>query len=383
MDIQKKEQLKRILYTRSFIDLMSKYIILLCVLVFFLPVAFCFTILTYCYMYNFVHPETEFSVFFQYFIISLCVVVGIAGISFFTKIIVNIIFSLLEKIALSKENSHEYYIKQDIIRIKRETHCTVWRLFESILKIIKITITILVIGVTIISCIPYICIWFREADLYSLDNKLTLFLTITSFILGPIIYFVCSNHLLKKEIKNIKASIDITQNILFSKNKPSVSREPYHPSSNDYYSYHHKPKSRRRTFTELSKIRVDEMTGVEFENYCATLLPYSGYSNIEGTKVSGDQGVDLTAFKGGINYAIQCKRYNSKVSNKAVQEVIAGMKVYNCEKSMVMTTNYYTKSAQELAEIWDVILIDRDKLENMQQHAIAAQAAISPDSPNQ
>ena len=64
----------------------------------------------------------------------------------------------------------------------------------------------------------------------------------------------------------------------------------------------------------------------------------------------------------GIKTVVQVKQYSSKVGNKAVQEIIAGKAFYNADEAIVMTNNYFTESAIELAENTGVILFDRDKL---------------------
>ena len=64
--------------------------------------------------------------------------------------------------------------------------------------------------------------------------------------------------------------------------------------------------------------------GLSFEYTCASILRKRGFSNVDVTKGSGDQGIDVLAWKGGTKYGIQCKLYASPVGNKAVQEAYAG-----------------------------------------------------------
>ena len=109
----------------------------------------------------------------------------------------------------------------------------------------------------------------------------------------------------------------------------------------------------------------DLMEGHEFEYYCAELLRKNGYRNVEVTKASGDQGIDIIAYKNGVKYGIQCKCYSSNIGNKAVQEVFAGIKFYDCKVGIVMTNRYYTASAKELAAKNGIILYDRDKLNDL------------------
>ncbi len=94
----------------------------------------------------------------------------------------------------------------------------------------------------------------------------------------------------------------------------------------------------------------DNMDGHEFESFCATLLKQNGFKSVSVTKGSGDQGIDILATKDGIKYGIQCKCYSSEVGNKAVQEAFSGKTFYNQHVGVVLTNNYFTPSAKELAE---------------------------------
>lgn len=107
---------------------------------------------------------------------------------------------------------------------------------------------------------------------------------------------------------------------------------------------------------------IDEMDGHEFEYFCANILRAQGYENISVTRGSGDQGVDIIAEREGIKYAIQCKRYSQPVGNKAVQEIYAGKAFYHCHIGIIMTNNYFTASAKELAKENGIVLWDREYL---------------------
>lgn len=58
---------------------------------------------------------------------------------------------------------------------------------------------------------------------------------------------------------------------------------------------------------------------------------------------------DLVLKKFGEITIVQAKRYNNKVTNKAIQEVVASIKYYNAHKGAVITNNEFTDSAIELA----------------------------------
>lgn len=98
------------------------------------------------------------------------------------------------------------------------------------------------------------------------------------------------------------------------------------------------------------------MDGIQFEHRCAELLRYRGFHKVVVTKSSGDQGIDILAYKNGSKYGIQCKYYSHPVGNKAIQEAYAGAEFYDCDSAIVMTNNTFTKAARELAAKLDVEL---------------------------
>ncbi|MGB9938221.1 restriction endonuclease [Methanosarcina sp.] len=67
----------------------------------------------------------------------------------------------------------------------------------------------------------------------------------------------------------------------------------------------------------------------------------------------------------GIRTAVQVKRYSSKVSNGAVQEVVAAKGLYKCTQGMVVTNNYFTDCAKQLAKANGIELIDRNELRKL------------------
>ena len=125
-----------------------------------------------------------------------------------------------------------------------------------------------------------------------------------------------------------------------------------------------KPGSSNRTRV-LPDSSIDNMDGHDFEYWCADLLRYNGFSKIEVTKGSNDQGVDIIAVKDGEKYAIQCKRYSKNVGNKAVQEVSTGKIIYGCSHAIVMTNSYFTLGAITAAKAVGVTLWDRNRLSAM------------------
>lgn len=115
---------------------------------------------------------------------------------------------------------------------------------------------------------------------------------------------------------------------------------------------------------------VDLMSGTEFENFIAVLFQKMGYSS-EVTKHSGDQGIDVIAEKNGTKIGIQAKCYSGSVGNSAIQEVATGKNHYRLDKAIVVTNNFFTPSAFELAKSNSVILWDRNILKEKIEQAFS------------
>lgn len=127
---------------------------------------------------------------------------------------------------------------------------------------------------------------------------------------------------------------------------------------------HNKEDLLYNDYTSENQVTIDDidlMSGTEFEKYIKQLLESMGYK-CQLTKTTGDQGIDIIAEKDKTKIAIQTKCYSAKVGNHAIMEAVAGMKHYTATKCMVITNNYFTKSAIELAKSNNVVLWNRDTL---------------------
>ena len=105
---------------------------------------------------------------------------------------------------------------------------------------------------------------------------------------------------------------------------------------------------------------IDLMEGHDFEYFCADLLCKKGFQEVEVTKGSGDYGIDILAQKDGVTYGIQCKCYTTPVGVKAVQEAYAGRDYYDCMVGVVLTNQYFTTPAVEVAKKLKIMLWDRE-----------------------
>ncbi len=121
----------------------------------------------------------------------------------------------------------------------------------------------------------------------------------------------------------------------------------------------------RRITTNLRLSNVDTMDGLDFEKYIASILKKQGYSNISLTE-QYDYGVDIIATRDGICWGIQVKRYSGLVKAEAVRQVVTGLRVYGCDRAMLITNSVFSRVAVQLANSNECVLIDRSRLAKWQ-----------------
>ena len=124
----------------------------------------------------------------------------------------------------------------------------------------------------------------------------------------------------------------------------------------------------QQQFGSAQAAELDQLSGVEFEEFLAGLFRAQGYA-AELTPTSGDYGADLILSKDGQRIAVQAKRYVGSVGVAAVQEALSGQAYYQCHTAWVITTGAFTPNALELAQISGVKMIGRSEIGNlMAQH---------------
>lgn len=145
--------------------------------------------------------------------------------------------------------------------------------------------------------------------------------------------------------------------------------------------------------------------GREFEKFIAKLYRAMGFTSkttmdlkeendlpecIMNRSGNGEQGADVIVFfnKPEIffgreydGFIIQCKQYSNKVENKAIQEVVGAVKMYEKHfirklQPVVITNNYFTGPAEDLAKANEVILINRDSLPELVKEAMSCMKNI-------
>lgn len=118
---------------------------------------------------------------------------------------------------------------------------------------------------------------------------------------------------------------------------------------------------RKKAYLNSRIHEIDRMSGVEFEELLKYHFERQGYK-VTLTPKTNDYGGDLVLRKGNAVTVVQAKRYNSKLGNSPVQEVVASMAHYNAGRAMVVTNSYFSKNAIRLASENNVELWDRNTL---------------------
>lgn len=218
----------------------------------------------------------------------------------------------------------------------------------------------------------------HEFYLGNIGKGLIKFFTVNYFFIGTIVDLCDLSEAKKKAPANTNEGIDVITNV-------NLSYDEYHKmlikteqlqKENEMLQEHFDKvvEQRDQLIKEIEDYKkhevinieyIDTLDGIEFEKYMAKILEKTGYSNVKRTPDSNDYGIDVLAEKDGIKYAIQCKNYQSPVGNKCVQEAYSGKQYYNAHVGVVVTNNYFTNNAKELAKKNNIILWDRDALKKM------------------
>jgi restriction system protein len=118
-------------------------------------------------------------------------------------------------------------------------------------------------------------------------------------------------------------------------------------------------------FKQIAKsgiLEIDKMDGTTFEKYLISLFEKLGFKVEWVGRPAGDFGADLIIQKDGVKTAVQAKRHHESIGVKAIQEVNTAKSHYNCTQALVVTNNYYTNQAKQLAKESHVDLWNRNDL---------------------
>lgn len=123
-------------------------------------------------------------------------------------------------------------------------------------------------------------------------------------------------------------------------------------------------KKRKRDAILSKYAQIDKMTGIEFENFVKAVYEKRGY-RVTTTPQTNDYGCDLVLQRDGVRSVVQVKRYKTTVGIAAIQQIIGAIRHYDANDAKVVTNNYYTSQAKNLASSNGVELIDRDGVVRM------------------
>jgi restriction system protein len=119
-----------------------------------------------------------------------------------------------------------------------------------------------------------------------------------------------------------------------------------------------------RRVVELNSEYSSNMTPLQYESYCASLLSRTGW-DARTTRASGDQGVDVIATRRGVRLVLQCKLYSTPVGNAAVQEAAAAKLHERADMGGVVTNFTFTPAAKTLAQTTGTLLLHHSQLASL------------------
>lgn len=111
---------------------------------------------------------------------------------------------------------------------------------------------------------------------------------------------------------------------------------------------------------------VDRLADAEqFKRYIARLLNDLDYTEIERITDTRRYGTDILVLRGETRFAIKCVYSSHPAGIGIVQGILGGKIHYKCDVPVVITNNWFTKDAEQLAGETGVLLWDRAKLIEM------------------
>lgn len=120
-------------------------------------------------------------------------------------------------------------------------------------------------------------------------------------------------------------------------------------------------KKREKHLQAVEQSGIDVLDLAQYQKYIGALLTRQGF-NLRTPEGSFNLGVDLIAEKDKSRYAVQIKRQASPISGAIVNDLEREKHRYGCDRSMIISNNYFTDDAVERAGPSGCTLIDREKL---------------------
>lgn len=121
---------------------------------------------------------------------------------------------------------------------------------------------------------------------------------------------------------------------------------------------------KRRLFDKQESIdTVRNLNWKEFEELVGEAYRRQGYTVFENSGAGPDGGIDLTLKKDGELIIVQCKRWrNVKVGVDKVRELYGVQVSNNANRSILMTSGFFTQEAQNFAADKSIDMVDGSQL---------------------
>jgi restriction system protein len=121
---------------------------------------------------------------------------------------------------------------------------------------------------------------------------------------------------------------------------------------------------KRRLFDKQNSIdTVRNLNWKEFEELVGEAYRRQGYTVIENSGYGPDGGIDLMLKKDGELIVVQCKQWrNIKVGVDKVRELYGVQVSKSANRSIVMTSGFFTQEAQNFAADKSIDLVDGSQL---------------------
>ena len=163
---------------------------------------------------------------------------------------------------------------------------------------------------------------------------------------------ICGEFFTESEIKEFRNGDAICKKCYNSMHLHNTNQSPnmmFDESKRPKFKHEDKYGKMDDIYNSLLNTNELLMDGITFEYFCADLLLIEGFKNIEVTKASADNGVDITAEKHNKKYIFQCKCITHTCSNKAVQEIVSANTIYHADHMAVICNTSFSTQAKILA----------------------------------
>ena len=109
--------------------------------------------------------------------------------------------------------------------------------------------------------------------------------------------------------------------------------------------------------------------GKLFEKYCAELLEYNNFRNVQVIGKAGDRGGDIIAWKGSRKVVVQCKCFQGTVPYSALEQTVTARRNHGAGEAILLSNSTFSKNTIQDAPLHQIHLWDRNKLQELIDNA--------------